>query len=201
MISKIKPAFNQVIESAVKPISKNWNPNVITVLSIFTSIITLVLFAKGFFLLGALSMTLYVFDLLDGAVARIHKKESKFGGYLDAVCDRFADGMIFLGLALSGNIRIDLCILALIGGFMVSYTKAKGEVVISSDRPGTNELSIGYAERAERLALIFVFAILFSLVKKEVFGLNIMEVGLVILITLSALTSVIRIKKVADLLR
>ena len=201
MISKIKPQLNKFLENLIGPISKNWNPNVITISSVFISIIPMYLFSKGEFIWGALSMLLYVFDTLDGTVARAHGKVNKFGGYLDAVCDRFADGMVFLGFALSGVVRLDLCILALIGGFMVSYTKAKGEVVVGIDAPGANQLSIGFAERSERLIIIFIVSILLGITKKTYISLNILELGLVLLVILTLITTIMRVYKTNVLLK
>ena len=39
-------------------------------------------------------------DFIDGAVARYMKKTSIKGAYLDTICDRYVEGLIFLGLLL-----------------------------------------------------------------------------------------------------
>jgi len=202
MISKIKPKINTVIEGVLAPISKNWNPNYITIISVFLACIPAFLFLQQRFLLGALSLSLFAFDLIDGAVARVHGKTSKFGGFLDAVCDRFADGVVIMGIGLSGQTHITLCFLALITSFLVSYSKAKGEVVIGIDKPGTNELSIGFAERPERLAILFFTSIAYVLFETvSFFGLNFIDLGLVLLILLSSTTAILRIQKTAQILK
>ena len=201
MISTQRSKINKYIENLIGPISKNWNPNVITIICLSFSLITCFLYAKGWFLLGALSLSLYAFDLIDGTVARIHGKTSKFGGVLDATCDRVSDGLIFLGFALSTHMRIDLVIIALIGTFMVSYSKAKAEAALSITQLGTNSLSIGVGERGERLILIFIVTFAYHFFTKTLFGLNILDYGMIVLIVLTFITVVMRLRKAYELLK
>src|SRR3954449_9334020 len=61
----------------------------------------LVFFPQGMLLTGVLVITAFVFsDLIDGYMARLTKRTSPFGAFLDSTLDRIGDGAIFGGLAL-----------------------------------------------------------------------------------------------------
>src|SRR3989338_6085532 len=64
-------------------------------------------------------------DGLDGAVARVSGRVTKFGAYLDAVCDRAVEAMVAItAAALTGY--WGLAMGALAGSFLISYAKAIG---------------------------------------------------------------------------
>ncbi len=91
-----------------------------------------------------------LFDSFDGMVARANGKESAFGAYLDSVLDRYSDAFIFLGLAY--HLRADavaaaLCLGALVGASLVSYTRARAEGLGA-------ECKVGIMERPERIILV-----------------------------------------------
>ena len=91
-------------------------------------------------------------DILDGRVARARGIASDFGEFLDSTLDRFAEAFAFAGLAvaLTGTWWTELAVaLALGGSLLVSYARAKGEIV-GIDTPG------GLMQRAERLVLLAV---------------------------------------------
>jgi CDP-diacylglycerol--glycerol-3-phosphate 3-phosphatidyltransferase len=71
-------------------------------------------------------------DGLDGTVARLQGKSSKFGAFLDSTCDRWSELFLFGGLslyfALSANVAgVILTYAAAAGSVMVSYVKARAE--------------------------------------------------------------------------
>jgi archaetidylinositol phosphate synthase len=200
MISLIKPKVNTFVENAVQPFSQYWNPNIITISTLVFSSLTLFLLSQKEFFWGSISFVFFFLDLLDGAVARVHSKTTIFGGYLDAVCDRLSDGLLFLALGLSGAVSWPLCAATMLGALMVSYTKSKAETAISSKNLGTNELSIGYAERAERLIILFIVTFIYSFTKKEFFSINILEGGVFVLLILTVLTAVMRVMKTYEVL-
>lgn len=83
-------------------------------------------------LLGAiLAQVASTIDGCDGEIARLKFQETEFGGWFDAVLDRYADAFLLFGLtyyvySLSGNILYLLIgFLAIIGTFMNSYTADK----------------------------------------------------------------------------
>lgn len=72
------------------------------------------------------------FDALDGILARERRISSDAGEVLDAIVDRYADAAPLVGLALfyRGSIAALLIVLfALCGSFLVSYVRAKAEIM------------------------------------------------------------------------
>ena len=94
-----------------------------------------------------------ILDCIDGAVARALKKTSKWGSFLDSFSDRISDGLIIWSLTYFNIVSQSLVFLELMGAYLVSYIRAKGESL------GLRMESIGIAERAERLILILVILI------------------------------------------
>lgn len=106
-----------------------------------------------FYWLGAaLFLVGSILDILDGALARAGGKTTPFGGFLDSTTDRVGEafmlGAIALVFARHGlDWAIALAFASLTGSFLVSYTRAKAEIMGLS---GT----IGIGGRAERVVVI-----------------------------------------------
>ncbi len=105
------------------------------------------LLAAGLLLLAASAM-----DMLDGALARLTGKESRFGAVLDSVSDRLSEAAVLLGLLVL-YLRTDsdagavLVFVALVTSFMVSYIRARGEGLgVQTD--------VGLMTRPERLVVL-----------------------------------------------
>lgn len=63
-------------------------------------------------------------DLLDGAVARVGGRVTRFGAYLDALCDRYVEALVICAAAaVTGYWALSLVVLA--GSLLVSYAKAR----------------------------------------------------------------------------
>jgi CDP-diacylglycerol--glycerol-3-phosphate 3-phosphatidyltransferase len=98
-----------------------------------------------------------VFDVLDGRVARLRGRGTKFGAYLDSTMDRYSDMLLYLGLLVL-YARLDttplmvLVWVAAFGSFMTSYARARAESLIPS-------CTVGFLERPERIVLIVVGAL------------------------------------------
>src|SRR5205823_50134 len=75
-----------------------------------------------------------VIDALDGALARAQGTMTPFGGFLDSTLDRISDGVILGAIALlladDGDTFALACVfVALVGSFLISYTRAKAEAL------------------------------------------------------------------------
>jgi phosphatidylglycerophosphate synthase len=126
----------------------------------------LVFFPQGMLLTGVLVITAFVFsDLIDGHMARTTGRVSKFGAFWDSTLDRFADGAIFIGLALyfaweePSRLYLVLSLVCLLMGSVTSYARSRGETLGYS-------VKVGIAERADRLVAILVmtgFSAIFDL--------------------------------------
>ena len=84
-------------------------------------------------------------DALDGAVARAGGRVTKFGAYLDAMCDRYVEIMVVLTVAyVTGYWVLSGVVLA--GSLLVSYAKARAAMEVSVSNQEWPDLM----ERAER---------------------------------------------------
>lgn len=113
-------------------------------------------FPRGQFFVGVLVVTAFVFsDLIDGYMARISGKSSKWGAFLDSTLDRVADAAVFGGLVLwyAGDgddmILASLALYCLVMGSITSYARARAEALGMTAKGGI-------AERADRLVAVLV---------------------------------------------
>lgn len=131
-------------------------PNGVSYTGFGLTILAALLLAQGQFLIGALALLVAsVFDMLDGALARISKQISTFGAFLDSTLDRYSESVTFLALAYhysgSAATRTELMLVfvIIIGSLMVSYTRARAE--------GLNLKSTsGMLQRPERVILLIL---------------------------------------------
>ena len=114
----------------------------------------LVFFPRGQLLIGVLVVTAFVFsDIVDGTMARLSGRSSKFGAFLDSTLDRLGDAAIFGGLVMyydgPGQSRAlaALALYCLVMGSVTSYARARAESL-------GMEAKGGIAERADRLVAI-----------------------------------------------
>ncbi len=96
-----------------------------------------------------------LFDAIDGKVAKLSKKSSIKGDFLDHALDRFGDVMILCGLSLSlWNRYPALGIFALTGVLLTSYMGTQSQAI------GYNRNYSGLLGRADRLFLLMVTPII-----------------------------------------
>ena len=116
-------------------VQRNVTPNQISLFSFLCSLLAAGLFALGgyfaLFLGGVLAQFASIIDGCDGEVARLKYQSSDFGGWFDAVLDRYADAFLLFGLTwhllaveVNGWI-VFVGFMAIIGSFMLSYTADK----------------------------------------------------------------------------
>jgi phosphatidylinositol phosphate synthase len=106
-----------------------------------------------FFWLGAAVFVVgSVLDILDGALARAGGKATPFGSFLDSTLDRLGEAAMLAAIALvfarDGNtVALGFAFAAVAGSFLVSYTRAKAEILgLRGD--------VGIGSRAERVVVI-----------------------------------------------
>ena len=99
-----------------------------------------------------------VCDALDGTLARVSGRGSRFGAFLDSNIDRIEESIVFLGLTvyyagLGSQWEIALILVTTVGSLMVSYARARAEAV------GV-ECKVGFMTRVPRVAIMIVGMIL-----------------------------------------
>lgn len=135
---------------------RGMTPNAMTAIgALGVSTMALVFYPRGELFVGTLAVTAFIFsDLLDGTMARLSGRTSTWGAFVDSTLDRVADASIFAALVMhysaSGDGALQLlALLALVGGALVPYVKARAESLGLTCEGGL-------AERAERLIVILV---------------------------------------------
>src|SRR5579864_789717 len=74
-------------------------PNTLTVIGLLLSIVTAVVIAQGFLVAGGLLVLFAgIFDMFDGAMARVRHIATTFGAFFDSTLDRYSESIILLGL-------------------------------------------------------------------------------------------------------
>jgi CDP-L-myo-inositol myo-inositolphosphotransferase len=141
-------------------------PNLISLVSFLCSLIAAGLLAAGGYLTllagGILAQIASIIDGCDGEVARLKFQESDFGGWFDAVLDRYADAFMLFALtwhaygARDEGLVLIIGFLAIIGSFMLSYTADKYDSRMRARIVESRSLRIG---RDVRIFIIFLGAI------------------------------------------
>ncbi len=130
-------------------------PTQVTYVSALLSFGGGVAFGFRIYILGALlTLAGSITDCVDGDLARLSGKSSPSGSYLDHVFDRWTDAALILGLTFADLDRYAaLGLFALVGTFMTSYARTKGQVV------GTDP-DVGVAGRDARMLLLVIAGLL-----------------------------------------
>jgi CDP-L-myo-inositol myo-inositolphosphotransferase len=140
-------------------------PNQISFISFLLSMLATGLFIIGGYVTlllgGIIAQFASVLDGCDGEIARLKFQESAYGGWFDAVLDRYADGFLLFGLTwhcyMTGTqlLGIFAGFMAILGSFMVSYTADKYDALIVSRLESSFRIG-----RDIRIFLIFLGALL-----------------------------------------
>ena len=135
-------------------------PNAMTLMGLAGHIGAAYLLARGEMVWGGVAvMVMGPFDALDGTMARLRGKTSRFGGFLDSVVDRYAELFLLGGLLFyySGQqlwLPVMLVYAAAAGSVMVSYTRSRGETA-------DFKVTAGLMTRVERY-IVIVLSLLFN---------------------------------------
>jgi CDP-diacylglycerol--glycerol-3-phosphate 3-phosphatidyltransferase len=167
LTGRLGELLSPMLDALVKTLARV-NPDVLTIIGLALTGVASAFFAlaggAGYVspallrLGGLIALVAAIFDMLDGRVARLRGRETKFGAYLDSTMDRYSDMLLYLGLLilyarLERTALMVLVWVAAFGGFMTSYARARAESLIP-------RCPVGLMERPERVVLIIAGAIL-----------------------------------------
>lgn len=186
----------KTFRAILEPVARGFHalglrPNHLTLIGLVLQLIVGALLATGRFTLGGLLLVFFsAFDAVDGTLARMTGQTSRFGAFLDATVDRYAEGFILGGLMIyfagqGAQLQVALLVAGLIGSFLVSYTRAKAESVGVS-------CTVGILTRGERVFLLVV-GLLFANWRPFPSLPDLLTVVLFLLAVLSNVTAVQRI--------
>jgi CDP-diacylglycerol--glycerol-3-phosphate 3-phosphatidyltransferase len=136
------------------------SPNAVTIAGFVLTAADATLLAMGHVqLAGALLVPAAILDAIDGSLARMQNRVTRFGAFLDSTIDRYSEAALFLGALVyyvnqeQAGVEIIVLFVALVGSLMVSYTKARGDatgVVVKG----------GLLTRFERMVILIVAMVL-----------------------------------------
>ncbi len=149
-----KTAGNFLTQPVVKLLARTRiSPNAITWLGFLLTLVAAALIGCGnLFVGGIIVLVAGFFDIVDGAVARSTNQVSRFGAILDSTLDRLSEAALLLGILVifawgQSVTGVFLVGLALVGSIMVSYLRAKVEVL-------GIECKVGLFTRSERVIVL-----------------------------------------------
>lgn len=164
----IQQRARQFVASIMRPLARlGITPNTVTLIGLLLSIVTAVVIASGYIEAGgALVLFAGIFDMFDGAMARVRNAATTFGAFLDSTLDRYSESIILGGLLYYALQRpalhealwpwsneqqwmIVLIFVAAVGSLMVSYAKARAEGL-------GLECKTGLLARPERVVILAI---------------------------------------------
>jgi len=158
-----RPMSNKISKLLLKT---KITPNQISLISFIVGLFGALFFYLGdyvYLVIGGILVHLSsIIDGCDGEVARLKLVESKYGGWFDAVLDRYADAIIIFGMVhghwiLHNDIIIwTIGFMALMGSFINSYTADKYDAIFRKEINKINGIRMG---RDIRLFIIFIGAL------------------------------------------
>ncbi len=141
-------------------------PNQVSFASFAISIGSLALFVSGHNVWAGLAVQASsIIDGVDGDLARLKNTATRFGGFLDAILDRYSDVAILGGLvywsiefekASSADVGWTVGLLAISGSLMVSYTRARAEATLGATFDG---VALFLGSRDLRLIVVMIGAV------------------------------------------
>jgi archaetidylinositol phosphate synthase len=148
MLTPHKERIRRLTESAARVFAQlGVSPNALTAVSLFMGLATCVFFVwnRNPIIFACLMILWGVFDLFDGALARLTHQTSRFGAYLDAMADRiFEAAAVLVAAHVSGYWLVSFVLI--VGAMLMSYAKARAAIEI----PVVNNEWPDFMERLER---------------------------------------------------
>jgi phosphatidylglycerophosphate synthase len=162
---RVKYIFKPLVKILAKLMIKlHVTPNLATIIMLIMSLVSLfsIIFLRNLILFGIFVFLTGLYDGVDGMIARLTNQESSYGGFFDSTMDRFSEFFVLFGLLIYTwdqklLILIDMklvIILSIIGSLMISYSRARAEVLQEGD------YDIGLMARSERLFFLFITMVL-----------------------------------------
>jgi len=146
----------RMAEGVVTPlVAMGVTPNIVTVTGFLVNCVTAAVLASGHLSIGGgLLFFSGMFDMLDGALARVMSRQSDFGAFLDSILDRYSEAAILLALIYQFSVDtparpvpVLLVYAVAVGSLVISYARARAEGL-------GLEAKMGIAPRPERVVIL-----------------------------------------------
>ena len=131
---RLRSLLNPIVDGIARVFVKlGFSPSGLTVTGVLVACVAAALIARGMLAAGGVVVLVAgIFDLFDGAVARMTNRATKFGALFDSVMDRVSEAVVLLGLLWfylddGEQLGAVLVYVSVVGSTMVSYVRARAE--------------------------------------------------------------------------
>ena len=153
---RLRSILSPIVDGIARVLVRlGFSPSGLTVIGVLVAAVAAALIAQGMLAVGGVVVLVAgVFDMFDGAVARMTDRATKFGAFFDSVMDRVSEAIVLLGLLWfyledGEQLGAVLVYVAIVGSTMVSYARARAEGL-------GIECKGGLMQRPERVASLGV---------------------------------------------
>ena len=189
---RLRNILSPIVDGIARVLVKlGFSPSGLTVIGVLIACVSAALIAQGMLAIGGGVMLIAgVFDMFDGAVARMTDRATKFGALFDSVMDRVSEAVVLLGLLWfyledGEQLGAVLVYVSIVGSTLVSYVRARAEGL-------GIECKGGLMQRPERVASLGVGIIIGQWWEPAV---------LIVLGVIAALTVVTTVQRVVETAR
>lgn len=178
MVEKIRAIAGEYLYRVLAPLVRllaqlQLSPNQVSAAGLFLTFVSAAALSLGYpVAAGILFLLASSFDIFDGALAKLKESATLFGAFLDSTLDRIGEGAMFMAiaylLALEGQaIAVAGAVLAMLGGMLTSYIRARAEALGIA-------CTVGWISRPERVLLIGI-GLIFGLLVEAIYLLAILN--------------------------
>ncbi len=189
---RLRNLLSPIVDAIARVFVKlGFSPSGLTVVGVLLAGVAAGLISQGMLAAGGIMVLIAgVFDMFDGAVARMTDRATKFGAFFDSVMDRVSEAIVLLGLLWfyiedGEQLGAVLVYVAIAGSTMVSYARARAEGL-------GIECKGGLMQRPERVASLGIGIIVGQWWEPAV---------LIVLGVIAALTVVTTVQRVVETAR
>ena len=171
-------------------IESRLTPNAISLTGLVGNLVAAVLILQELFVLAGVAFVLgSLCDMMDGRYSRMSGKGTPFGAFLDSTLDRIEEGVVLAAVAVwfaksSNDLAVGATVLAVVGSYMVSYTRARAEALGVGGE-------VGIASRAVRVVILSAGLLLAD--EELVSGVDLLEPAIYVIAALTIFTTFQRV--------
>jgi CDP-diacylglycerol---glycerol-3-phosphate 3-phosphatidyltransferase len=171
-------------------IESRLTPNAISLTGLVGNLVAAALILEEHFVLAGVAFILgSLCDMLDGRYSRMSGKGTPFGAFLDSTLDRIEEGIVLAAVAVwfaksSNDLAVGATVLAVVGSYMVSYTRARAEALGVGGQ-------VGIASRAVRVVILSAGLLLAD--EELVSGVDLLEPAIYVIAALTIFTTFQRV--------
>lgn len=195
MVSKHKKYVEPLRLIIAKPFL-GVHPHVLSALGLLSSVFFMYALVNHWYGAALFAIAGNIFDMVDGTVAKLQKKASYFGFFLDSTLDRASDFLLISSFGFAGIVRWEFVCILLMLSFLISFIRSRTELTAMTMQQVSWEKvkqDVGIIERPERIMLLTCCVLGLLLLPDQIFfSFSLTETLFIFLIILSTTTVVQR---------